>query len=43
MKEKPMPIWKICLLCILITLACSIRFGDDEEFSITPPVAARDA
>ncbi|MGU2439536.1 hypothetical protein ACTXHA_03960 [Burkholderia cenocepacia] len=44
MKEnKPMPLWKICLVCILIALACSIRFGDDDQFDITPPVAARPA
>ncbi|WP_321782373.1 hypothetical protein [Burkholderia pyrrocinia] len=41
--KKPMPLWKICVLCILIALACSIRFGDDDEYSITPPVAEHSA
>ncbi|WP_269113770.1 hypothetical protein [Burkholderia stagnalis] len=43
MKEKPMPLWKICIYVIVIACACSIRFGDDEEFNITLPVSARTA
>ncbi|WP_321955031.1 hypothetical protein [Burkholderia cenocepacia] len=43
MKETPMPLWKIWLICILVALACSIQFGDDGEFNLTPPVVTRAA